>query len=134
MRSLRRNRRPLYYATYNDKIPVLDEDGFDTGETTTGYSKPVVFYENASPAKGTSQEEVFGKSLDYSRTISTCNMTLPIDEFSRIWIESNPILNPDGTADGDSADYSVVAIARSLNSVLYAIKRLPKVEEVTHEG
>lgn len=133
MHSLRRNQKPLYYATYNNKIPITDEDGFDSGETITGYSKPVVFHANISPAKGVSQEEVFGKSLDYSRTISTCDMLLPIDEFSRIWIESSPILNPDGTADGDSADYSVVAIARSLNSVLYAIKKLPKNKEVNYE-
>ena len=126
MRSLRRNKKPVYYATYNNKIPIMDENGFDTGEASAGYSKPTVFYANVSAAKGTSQEEVFGKSLDYSRTIITCDMTLPIDEFSRIWIESKPTLNEDGTADGDSADYSVVAVAKSLNSVAYALKKLQK--------
>lgn len=126
MRSLRRNKKPVYYATYNNKIPIMDENGFDTGESYAGYSKPAVFYANVSAAKGTSQEEVFGKSLDYSRTIITCDMTLPIDEFSRIWIESKPTLNEDGTADGDSADYSVVAVAKSLNSVAYALKKLQK--------
>lgn len=131
MQSLKRNQQKLYYATYNSNSPLLDEDGFDTGETTTGYSAPVVFYANVSPAKGSSQEEVFGKNLDYSRTIVTCDMDLPIDEFSRIWIETDPVLNPDGTADGDSADYFVVQVARSLNSVAYAIKKLPKNAEET---
>lgn len=126
MRSLRRNKKPLYYATYDKKIPVTDENGDFTGDEETVYSNPFPFYENISPAKGSSQEEVFGKSLDYSRTVSTCNMSLPIDEFSRIWIETIPVLKSDGTADGDSADYSVVAIARSLNSVVYALKKLPK--------
>lgn len=130
MRSLRRNKKPLYYATYDKKIPVTDENGDFTGEEETVYSKPLHFYANISPSKGSCQEEVFGKSLDYSRTVSTCNMSLPIDEFSRIWIETKPVLKPDGTADGDSADYSVVAIAGSLNSVVYALKKLPKsVEE-----
>ena len=126
MRSLRRNKQHLYYATYDKKIQATDENGDFTGDEETVYSKPAPFYENISPAKGSSQEEVFGKSLDYSRTVSTCNMALPIDEFSLIWIESNPVLKQDGTADGDSADYSVVAIARSLNSVVYALKKLPK--------
>ena len=130
MRSLRKNKQPLYYATYIGKIPVTDENGDFTGEEETVYSKPLPFYENISPAKGSSQEEVFGKNLDYSRTVVTCNMTLPIDEFSRIWIETKPVIKPDGTADGDSADYSVVAIARSLNSVAYALKKLPKSMEV----
>lgn len=130
MRSLRRNKQPLYYATYVKKIPVTDENGDFTGDEETVYSKPIPFYENISPEKGSSQEEVFGKSLDYSRTVSTCNMSLPIDEFSRIWIETEPVLKPDGTAYGDSADYSVVAIAKSLNSVVYALKKLPKIMEV----
>lgn len=130
MRSLRRNKKPLYYATYDKKIPVTDENGDFIGEEETVYSKPLPFYANISPAKGSSQEEVFGKNLDYSRTVVTCNMTLPIDEFSRIWIETKPVLKPDGTADGDSADYSVVQVARGLNFVAYALKKLPKSMEV----
>lgn len=128
MRLLKRNRQNIYYATYNNKIPITDENGDFTGDTDTGYSAPVSFYANISPAKGSSQEEVFGKNLDYSRTIVTCDMTLPIDEFSRIWIETKPVLKPDGTADGDSADYSVVQVARGLNSVAYALKKMPKSE------
>lgn len=130
MRLLKRNRQNIYYATYNNKIPITDENGDFTGDTDTGYSAPVSFYANISPAKGSSQEEVFGKNLDYSRTIVTCDMTLPIDEFSRIWIETNPVIKSDGTADGDSADYSVVQIARGLSSVAYALKKLPKSMEV----
>lgn len=130
MRSLRRNKQPLYYATYDKKIPVTDENGDFTGDDDTGYSAPVSFYANISPAKGSSQEEVFGKNLDHSRTVVTCDMTLPIDEFSRIWIETKPVLKADGTACGDSADYSVVQVARGLNSVAYALKKLPKNMEV----
>lgn len=129
MRSLRKNQQHLYYATYNNKIPITDENGDFTGDEETGYSSPVSFYANISPAKGNSQEEVFGKNLDYSRTVVTCDITLPIDEFSLIWIETKPVLKSDGTADGDSADYSVVAIARSLNTVVYALKKLPKAKE-----
>lgn len=129
MRSLKRNKQHLYYATHNNKIPITDENGDFTGDYETDYSAPVSFYANVSPAKGSSQEEVFGKSLDYSRTAVTCDMSLPINEFSRIWIESEPVLNADGTADGDSADYSVVQVARSLNSVAYALKRLAKSAE-----
>lgn len=126
MRSLRKNQQLLYFATYSKKIPITDSNGDFTGDEETVYSKPVPFYANISPAKGTGQEEVFGKNLDYSRTVSTCDMSLPIDELSRIWIETKPALKSDGSSDGDSADYSVVQVARSLNSVAYALKKLPK--------
>lgn len=126
MRSLKRNQQKLYYATYDNRIPLYDENHDFTGEYTTGYSKPVVFYANISPARGDSSDEVFGKSLDYTKSIVTCQKDLPIDEYSRIWMETEPVVNEDGTADGDSADYAVVQVARSLNSVSYAVKRLAK--------
>lgn len=44
MRLLTKNQQCLYCATNNNKIPILDEDGFETGEYATGYNEPVVFY------------------------------------------------------------------------------------------
>lgn len=141
MRLLDRNKQKMYYSTYSNSIPVYqtDADGnieytsvdgqlvpIDTGETTKGYSLPVEFKENISSAKGESENEVFGVNLDYTKTISTTDITLPITETSKIWKETTPVIKADGTVDIDSADYSVVAIGKSLNSVLYAIKKLPK--------
>lgn len=123
MRSLKRNEQSFWYAQYNGKTPILDSDGYETGDYETGYSAPVSFSANISAGKGSSQEEVFGKELEFSRTISTTDMTCPINEHSLIWIETEPVLKPDGTADPDSADYMVVTKpARSLNSIMVAIK------------
>lgn len=141
MRSLKKNKQNLWYSTYADQITIYqrDENGnikyFDDGEgnlipieieTKAGYNNPVSFYANISAAKGTSDSEVFGVSLDYTKTISTCDMTLPISETSLIWYETEPRYNADGTVDSSSADYAVAAIARSLNNVVYAIKKLAK--------
>lgn len=141
MRSLKKNKQNLWYSTYADQITIYqrDENGnikyFDDGEgnlipieieTKAGYNNPVSFYANISAAKGTSDSEVFGVSLDYTKTISTCDMTLPISETSLIWYETEPRYNADGTVDSSSADYAVVAIARSLNNVVYAVKKLAK--------
>ena len=52
-------------------------------------------------------------------------MALPITETSLIWIETEPVINA-GVVDESSADYSVVAVARSLNSVVYALKNRKK--------
>ena len=140
MRSLKKNQQRLWYSTYANQITTYERDSggkivYDEidGELIprikseqAGYNNPVSFYANISAAKGTSDSEVFGVSLDYTKTISTSDMTLPISETSLIWFETEPQYNLDGTVDSSSADYAVVAVARSLNNVVYAIKKLAK--------
>lgn len=129
MRNLKKNQQKLFYSMYVGKVPVLDGEGYETGDYETGYTAPVSFSANISAGKGSSQEEVFGKELDFTRTISTTDMTCPINEHSLIWIETAPVLKPDGTADPNSADYTVATLpARSLNSIMIAIKRRQKSE------
>lgn len=139
MRSLKRNKQKMYYSTYSNSIPVYERDengeiifinvggellSVETGETETGYSLPVEFKANISSSKGDASQELFGINLDYTKTISTTDMSLPISETSRIWLETVPRFNDDGTVDIDSADYSVAQVARSLNSIMYAVKKL----------
>ena len=140
MRDCKKNQQELYYATYSDQITEYyrDSDGniiYDEidGELIprikcerAGYNNHVPFYANISAGKGTSQEEVFGVSLDYTKTISTTDISLPLDEKSLVWFETEPAYNSDGTVNEASADYSVAAIARSLNNVVYALKRRAK--------
>lgn len=140
MRSLKKNQQYLKYATYSEQITIYERD--ENGNIVydeidgdlypriiaerAGYSEPVEFYANISAAKGSSDSEVFGVSLDYTKTVSTSDMTLPISETSLIWFETEPKYNADGTVDESSADYAVVAVARSLNNVVYAIKKRAK--------
>lgn len=141
MRSLKKNQQPLHYATYSEEIKVYkhDENGnieyveidgeqcpIEFG-TVAGYNEPVLFYANISAGKGDAPADVFGSNVDYTRTISTTDMTCPIDELSLIWIENEPQYNADGTVNPDSADYKVAAYpAKSLNNIVIAIKKLPK--------
>lgn len=140
MRSLKKNMQKLYFATYSEQITIYqrDSDGniiYDEIDgdlypriiaERAGYGEPKEFYANISAAKGTSDSEVFGVSLDYTKTISTSDMTLPLSETSLIWFETEPRYNSDGSVDESSADYSVVRVAKSLNNIAYAIKALPK--------
>ena len=140
MRDCKKNQQRLWYSTYADQITEYyrDSDGniiYDEidGELIprikferAGYANPVLFYANISAGKGTAQEEVFGVSLDYTKTISTTDMDLPISETSLIWFETEPTYNADGTVNEASADYSVVGIAKSLNNVVYALKKRAK--------
>ena len=141
MRSLERNKQKLYYATYHDKTVVyqtdadgnivyVDIDGvqvpIEISANEAGYSAPVLFKANISAGRGSSDDDVFGKNLDYTRAITSCDMTLPITNTSKIWFETEPVLNDDGSANADSADYDVVLAPHSLNSISIAIKARKK--------
>lgn len=140
MRSLKKNQQPFHYATYSEEIKVYqrDENGnivyvevdgtqipIELG-TMAGYNEPIIFHANISAGKGSAQESVFGTDVDYTRTISTTDMTCPIDILTILWVDVEPQYLADGTVDPDSADYKVAAKpAKGLNSIMIAIKALP---------
>lgn len=131
MRGLKRNQRTLYYQLYSEHIPVYETDleghiitdpvtgkPLLTGDYTVGYAEPVKFRANVSPARSEAQTEPFGVNTDYDKVICSCDLTIPIDELSQVFVDRKP-------EDGKGADYKVVKVARSINSVLFAIKQLP---------
>lgn len=127
MRSLKKNMRPMRYAIFDKEIPIVNDRGELELETMAGYTNPVIFHANLSAGKSNAEESPFGKDVSYDRIISTCDMDLPIDENSIIWVKNKPIYNADGTVNGDSADYEVAAPPLDgLNSLLIAIKKRSK--------
>lgn len=140
MRHLKKNEQKIWYALYDERIPVYakDDEGnvlidletglmLETGRYTNGYEYPVETKINVSPGRADGENEVFGKSVDYDRTLCTTNKALPIESTTLIWLETEPKYKDDGTVDGDSADYQVAATPIiSLNSLLIPIKRLEK--------
>lgn len=141
MRSLKINQRCLYYSTYNYEIKVYqcDEDGnimytevdgekipIEIG-TVAGYNKPVSFYANIAMSGGEAEAKEYGFDVGaYEAVLVTTDKSLPISETSRIWHTSEPQYGSDGMVDGDSADYSVLAVKPSLNGMKYLLKKLPK--------
>lgn len=136
MRGLKRNQKTLYYQLYASNIPVheTDLDGnivtdpissepLLTGETKAGYSEPVQFRANVSAARGEANNDLFGIDLSYDKTIVTCDMDLPIDELSVLFVDRKPSYDDKGNLM-NTADYKVVKVAKSLNTALYAIKRI----------
>lgn len=136
MRGLKRNQNTLYYQLYSENIPIYETDldgnivtdpitdePLLTGETKVGYSDPVEFRANVSAARGEAQSDPFGIDLSYDKTMVTCDMDLPIDELSVLFIDKKPEFGADGNL-ANSADYKVVKVAKSLNSALYAIKKI----------
>ncbi|WP_321017367.1 hypothetical protein [Enterocloster bolteae] len=101
-----------------------------TGETKVGYADPEEFRANVSAARGEANSDPFGIDLSYDKTMVTCDMDLPIDELSVLFVDKKPEFDVDGNL-ANSADYKVVKVAKSLNSALYAIK---KITEGTEHG
>lgn len=131
MLNARINQRKLWFATYQGKQSILDDEGFDTGDTEIKYSAPVMFMANISASRGSAEADMFGLNLDYTKSISTCDLDLPISETSLIW-EIEPEVMADGTANKDSADYTVVQVARGMYGVVYAVKMRQKSGEGTN--
>lgn len=136
MRGLKRNQKTLYYQLYASNIPVYETDldgnivtdpitgePLLTGETKVGYADPVEFRANVSAARGSSESDLFGIDLVYDKTIVTCDMNLPIDELSVLFVDKKPEFDTGGNL-ANVADYKIAKIARSLNSVQYAIKKI----------
>lgn len=124
MRDLKKNQRKLWYSLYEGKKPILDEFGDETVDYEVCYTKPKQFSISLSAGHGSVYSNVFGADIDYSRTIMTTDMKLPITETSLVWYETKPIFNEDGTVDESSADYEVSAPpASGLDVLVIALKK-----------
>nr|DAJ41235.1 MAG TPA: hypothetical protein [Caudoviricetes sp.] len=112
----------FWYANYQGKEEIL-KNGKRTGQYKVLYSNPVNISENLSAARGSLDNELFGIQTDYDRTITSCNRDFDISESSVLWIEKTPEVASDGSTD-TPWDYVVVKVARSINSVTVAIRKV----------
>lgn len=115
MLTLDRNKQSVWYALYTGVTDVTDSDGYKTGEKTKTYATPVEIKVNVSASKGSAITEGFGVNEDYDRTIVTHDMTCPIEETTRLWVDV-PVTSPH--------DYRVVRVAKSINSITIAISKV----------
>lgn len=122
MRCARRNMKPFYYALYLGKERMTDENGDYTGASRSVYSSPKLYRANISAAKsGSAIAEVFGNDIQYDRVIVIADSEFEIDENTVLCIDIPLEMNEDGTM---LYDYVVTRVARSINSVSYAIRRV----------
>ena len=123
MRTLHRNKIPLYFANYRDKTPVKDEYGNLTGEYDIAYENPVEIRANVSAARGESTTRQFGDDVNYDRIIVIDDQKFPISEHSILWIDTLPEIAEDGSTKTPH-DYIVKQVATSLNSVSIAVSKV----------
>ena len=122
MKALLRNKQTFYYANVSTTAAQYDEYGNETGEQNIAYTSPVSASANISPARGTADLDAFGINSDYTKTIVTDDLTIPIDKATILWIGIAP--DKDGEAGTIKHNYVVVGVAKSLNSVTIAVKEV----------
>ena len=112
MRCMKRNKQKFYYANLGTPTEVVDEHGNLTGENSISYTAPEEFDASISSAIGDTEIELFGKDLQYDKTICFDKMRPEgFNEYSVLWIDKEPY--EDGKLTG--YDYIVRKISKSLN-------------------
>lgn len=121
MKLMERNKVHFWYCLFDRKEPILDEDGNDTGDQKVFYAEAVPIRANVSSATGTAQIEQFGNLDHYDKVIVTEDMSCPIDETTVLFVDKEPEYDAEGQP---LYDYIVRRVARSLNVVAYAIRKV----------
>lgn len=155
MRCLERNQKPVFFALFQGDADLRDADGRLTGEHAITYGNPVQLMANVSPATGASSTYQFGQLSDYDKVIvwdalpklsewdalagkswdgldalrwddvaSMLDQAKDIDESTVFWIDTLPDISTDGTTNTPH-DYIVKRIAKSLNGISIAVKKVP---------
>lgn len=115
MRSLNRNKRPMYYALHVKDEPILDEYGNETGESNPTYGEITELRCNVSAASGDEAVQAFGSFSNYTRVVSVADINCPLDEKSIVWF---------GVPTEEPYNYVVTRKADSKNSILYALQEV----------
>lgn len=150
MRTLNRNKVTLWVINATNPVPVVDDEGFYTGEYTVSYTRPQKVQIMIYPSNGNIVSRLFGK--DYSCDMVAVSNDVVLNENSYLF-KSEPIdygsywnkpeelanwrtrgLNTKTwldyiaskvgmTADYDTTyDYTVSNISKSLNTYNYGLR------------
>lgn len=131
MRDLNRNKQLIWYALYRGREEVLDSNGYSTGQYALTYADPVKVKLNVSAARGETATRQFGEEDNYDKIIVSADAKFPVDEYSVLWIDKTPQLDRQGKLVNDGSgnvvtphDYTVERVARGLNGVSYAVRKV----------
>ena len=76
---------------------------------------------SVSTASGYTQANMFGNLESYDKVLITDDMSCPIDENTVLFIDKEPEVDSRGRP---VFDYTVRRVARSLNSISYAVSKV----------
>lgn len=142
MRTVKRNKRPVAYAVYDGITELTDGEGNLTGEYSVQYTAPVRTLMNVSGGRGQADIALFGLTQTFARTATTEDLETKWNTEMVFWIETDPFsavageavagASRVGVSDGESFDYRVVAVSRTINQVVLALAEVETNEEDNH--
>lgn len=131
MRQLLREQRGIWYAKYDGREQLIDENGLMTGEWVVRYGSPKLVIGTVSPRTGNTWGDGFGIGVDCDRTLIVPEVRTDMDETCVLWVDVRPQLEDDGSiALGEDGlpvvpnDYRAVMVAESYNYTSVAMKKV----------
>lgn len=123
MRTMTRNRQVFYCAALQGVVMSQDSDGNYVEDTYT-YSNPEKHYGVFSVADGQAQTQLFGANEVYDKVITLNQDENYLDVGSILWVDTMPVID-EGTGKTETPyDYIVTKVAKSLNFVNVAIRKV----------
>ena len=122
MRTLSRNKQPIYCATFISKTEVLDEYGNPTGQFSITYSAPVKAMWNVGFVESDAEVEMFGINATDTLRIVAPKQGFPLDTASILWFGKEP--ESPYVATSPKHNYVVAGIRPSLNELVFYARRV----------
>lgn len=116
MRILARHERVIYHAPFEGYEPVLDNNGYETGEVTLKYGVAKLVRVGVSVATNRNVEYLFGSRVECDLILLTCDTSCPIAEKSALWIDNLDVYG--------KHDYEVKKIVKSFNTIAIAVSKV----------
>lgn len=93
MRSLKKDKKNLYIAKRLPSVPILDENGFQTGEYAKVYDDLIPLNLNAKPVTDKIEQQMFGEDLEHILKITYSSFgsnNVIISQYDAVWFEIEP--------------------------------------------
>ncbi len=111
----------FWYATMKGYEPEVDSEGNLTGDEVITYNNPVHAKARIGFTQYYDADTAFTKGVVHNRAISSVTK-FPIDEFTVLWIDVEPVINKDGSTDTEP-DYYCVAYRQDIHRNVWAIRK-----------
>ena len=113
---MHRNLKSMWYAQWESKTPIVDSNGYETGESVNNYSFAEELRCNVSPERSYIMQEAFGPRDPYEIVLITSDMNCPVTETSVFW-DHKPVA-------GEPHQYVVRRVSKSLNHISITLKKV----------
>jgi hypothetical protein len=115
------NKTHFWCFPYDRTDPIIDGNGMNTGAKRVVYHDGAELWGNISPASGSSYLELFGKAVQYDKSIILSGTDYPIDEHTVLCVDKQPEYDGNGNL---LYDYVIRRVSKSLNTTAIAIAKV----------